>query len=170
MRKLVYTMFISNNRALFHLRWKENLVKHQRVSKYYENGCGFSNHIVFEVFNFSITKLNIYVGEATVSSSRCLAILFQNRQAVLFFINGTVTAVIELSQAFYLFESHSKNRQKLEDSDGIVNAAEVLKIRACLKLCRSCTFRVATLEKAVLPVIIFRYWSWQHEGSNISDK
>ena len=33
----VYTTFISNNRASFHLWWKKNLVKHQRVSKYYEN-------------------------------------------------------------------------------------------------------------------------------------
>ena len=37
--QLVYTMFISNNRASFHLWWKENLVKHQKVSKYYENDC-----------------------------------------------------------------------------------------------------------------------------------
>ena len=28
-------MFISNNRASFHLRWKESLVKHRKVSKYY---------------------------------------------------------------------------------------------------------------------------------------
>ena len=39
MRQLVYTMFISNNRAFFHLWRKENLVKHQRVSKHYENDC-----------------------------------------------------------------------------------------------------------------------------------
>ena len=32
------TMFISTNRASFHLRRKENLVKHQKVSKY-ENDC-----------------------------------------------------------------------------------------------------------------------------------
>ena len=32
-------MFISNNRASFHLWWKKNLVKHQRLSKYYENDC-----------------------------------------------------------------------------------------------------------------------------------
>ena len=30
-------MFVSNNRASFHLRGKENLVKHQKGSKYYEN-------------------------------------------------------------------------------------------------------------------------------------
>ena len=30
-------MFISNNRASFHLQWKKNLVKRQKVSKYYEN-------------------------------------------------------------------------------------------------------------------------------------
>ena len=41
MRQLVHTMFISNNRALFHLWWKENLVKHQNVWKYYENDCRF---------------------------------------------------------------------------------------------------------------------------------
>ena len=39
MRQLVYTMFISHNRASFHLWWKENLLKHQKVSKYYESGC-----------------------------------------------------------------------------------------------------------------------------------
>ena len=39
MRQPVYTMFISNNRASFHWWWKENLVKHQRASKYYENDC-----------------------------------------------------------------------------------------------------------------------------------
>ena len=33
-------MFISNNCASFHLWWKENLLKQQRVSEYYKNGCG----------------------------------------------------------------------------------------------------------------------------------
>ena len=32
-------MFVANNRASFHLWWKKNLVKHQNVSKYYENDC-----------------------------------------------------------------------------------------------------------------------------------
>ena len=32
-------MFISNNRLPFHLWSKGNLVKHQRVSEYYENDC-----------------------------------------------------------------------------------------------------------------------------------
>ena len=40
-RQLTYTMFISNNHTPFHLWWKEHLVKHQRVSKYYENDCRF---------------------------------------------------------------------------------------------------------------------------------
>ena len=41
MRQNVYTMFISNNR--------ENLLKHQRGSKYYENDCSF--------------KVAIYIGD-----------------------------------------------------------------------------------------------------------
>ena len=36
-------MLISNNRASFHLWWKKNLVKHQKVSEYYENGCRRKN-------------------------------------------------------------------------------------------------------------------------------
>ena len=35
-------MFISNNRASFHLWRKENLVKQQKVSKYYANDCGWA--------------------------------------------------------------------------------------------------------------------------------
>ena len=35
-RKLVYAMFISDNRTSFHLWWKDNLAKHQKVLKYYE--------------------------------------------------------------------------------------------------------------------------------------
>ena len=37
MWQLVYTMFISNNYASFHLWGKENFVKHQRVSKYFHH-------------------------------------------------------------------------------------------------------------------------------------
>ena len=32
-------MLIANNRTSFHLWGKENLVKHQKVSKHYENDC-----------------------------------------------------------------------------------------------------------------------------------
>ena len=34
-----HTMFVSNNRASFHLWRKEKLVKHQNVSRYFENDC-----------------------------------------------------------------------------------------------------------------------------------
>ena len=41
MRQLVYTFFITNIRASFHLWWKENLVKHQNVPQYYCNDCSY---------------------------------------------------------------------------------------------------------------------------------
>ena len=44
MRQLVYTIFITNNHASFHLWWKENLLKYQKVSKYYVHNC--SSHII----------------------------------------------------------------------------------------------------------------------------
>ena len=39
MRQLVYTILISNNHTSFHLWWNENVVKHPKVSKYYETDC-----------------------------------------------------------------------------------------------------------------------------------
>ena len=34
--------FITNNQVSFHLSWKENLVKHQNVSKYFDHGWNAS--------------------------------------------------------------------------------------------------------------------------------
>ena len=31
--------YVTNNHASFHLWWKENLLNHQKVSKYYEHDC-----------------------------------------------------------------------------------------------------------------------------------
>ena len=39
MRQLIIIMFITNSRASFNLWWKENLVKHQKVSKYCDHDC-----------------------------------------------------------------------------------------------------------------------------------
>ena len=48
-KSFVHTMFIGNNRASFHLWRKENLVKHQKVSKYYETDC-LQNFLFFCMF------------------------------------------------------------------------------------------------------------------------
>ena len=61
-----YTMFTSNNRALFHWWWKENLVKHQKVSKYYENGCKSKNvekhtqRIETKIFSKNFCNWNLF--------------------------------------------------------------------------------------------------------------
>ena len=47
-RQHVNTMLISNNCPSFHLWWKENLVKHRKVSKYYETDC-LQNFILLSV-------------------------------------------------------------------------------------------------------------------------
>ena len=49
-RQFVYTMFITNNCASFHLQWKE---KHQKVSKYYYPDCS-SVRLVVNI-NYTIT-------------------------------------------------------------------------------------------------------------------
>ena len=54
-------MFISNNRASFHLWWIENLVKYQKVSKYYENDCGQTSAI--ELFTKMVKSVNYLIIE-----------------------------------------------------------------------------------------------------------
>ena len=46
-RELVYAMFNTNNDASLHLLWKENLAKHQNVSKYYDRDYLKNCHLLF---------------------------------------------------------------------------------------------------------------------------
>ena len=39
MRHPIYSICIINKRALFHFWWKQNWVKFQKISEYYENDC-----------------------------------------------------------------------------------------------------------------------------------
>ena len=48
-RELVDTMIISNNRPSLHFWWKENLVKHQKVSKYYETDCKLHQGVLLKM-------------------------------------------------------------------------------------------------------------------------
>ena len=54
MRQLVYTIFISNNCASSNLWWKDNLVKHQQVSKYYENDF---------LLNLPLLFMSLFIGK-----------------------------------------------------------------------------------------------------------
>ena len=54
MWQLVYTIFISNNRPLFQLWRKENLVKHQKVSNYYEKACCLWYPKIPEIINWNL--------------------------------------------------------------------------------------------------------------------
>ena len=63
-RQQLYTTFISKNHTSFHLRWKENLLKHLNVSKYYDNDCSLISNSnleftglrnLFNNFNWSIS-------------------------------------------------------------------------------------------------------------------
>ena len=57
-------MFIANNRVSFHLWWKENLVRHQKVSKHYENDCRSSN------FNKALAEMITGSGNSIENSVR----------------------------------------------------------------------------------------------------
>ena len=57
----VYTIFISNNCALFHLWWLENLLKHQKVWKYYESGCLKSFLLLFMSLLIAPTDKNSHI-------------------------------------------------------------------------------------------------------------
>ena len=46
-RQLAYPIFITNDRALFYLRGKQNLLKHQKVSKFYNRGFSLNFFLLF---------------------------------------------------------------------------------------------------------------------------
>ena len=66
-RQPVDTMFISNNLTSFHLWWKENLVKYQKVSKCYENDC---------VQNFLLLFLSLLTAPVAKNSQILAGIYF----------------------------------------------------------------------------------------------
>ena len=56
-------MFISDNRQSFRLWWKENLVKHQKVLKYYQNWLSAKGFLAFYVFiHEEICQKQSYLG------------------------------------------------------------------------------------------------------------
>ena len=66
MRRLVHTMFITNNHASFHLWWKQNLVKYQKILKYYVHYCRCKICDLWVKFSFKM-QFEEYIGEKTPS-------------------------------------------------------------------------------------------------------
>ena len=63
-------MFISNNCPSFHLWRKENLLKHRKVSKYYELDCGSSN--IYQIKRASSNLLDVAINSIIVSKKKSL--------------------------------------------------------------------------------------------------
>ena len=78
MRQLVHTRLITNNRALFLLWWNGKLVKHHKVSKYYENDCRRSNFKRFVlIYILKPTSLKSWTTVVLVFSFFC-SVMFHN--------------------------------------------------------------------------------------------
>ena len=54
-------MFISNNHDSFHLWWHENFVKHQNVSKYYDQDCRFPQKTTAAYCRQNFVYVSVYV-------------------------------------------------------------------------------------------------------------
>ena len=63
MRQLVYTMFITNNHDSFHLCRHKNFLKHQNVSKYYDQIAEIKKYAKtdIKVFRSRLTLLNFLI-------------------------------------------------------------------------------------------------------------
>ena len=58
---LLIMMFINKNHASFHLWWKEDLVKHQKVSKYYDHHCQKNILLFFMSLSTALIVKNIHI-------------------------------------------------------------------------------------------------------------
>ena len=84
-------MFIANNPPLFHLRWKENLMKDQEVSKYYENDSScLKLQKLFWTANLSVKKMSPLRmrswGPYTATWDSCSSIYFKNIVSVIWIV------------------------------------------------------------------------------------
>ena len=79
----------------------DNLFKHLGFNRYLD-ASDLPNQIVLEDFKCSVTELNLNDGGATIGSKTFLLNPFQNRLSALLFMNGTVTAIIELSSFLFI--------------------------------------------------------------------
>ena len=111
-------MVIANNRFSHHLLWNENLMKHQKVSKYYENDSScLKLQRLFWTANLSVKKMSPLRmrswGPYTAARDSCSSIDFKNivsvlwivlRRAAVFHIRKLQTDVTEITQfLFFLF-------------------------------------------------------------------
>ena len=77
MRQLVCTMFLSNNCPSFHLWREENLVKHRKVSKYYETDCSVSIHYKISNYRGGFDGKNFWIYYlASLNKARSLYALY----------------------------------------------------------------------------------------------
>ena len=77
-------MFISNNRESFQLWGKENLVKNQKVSKYYGNDCRCHISRGYDTTNPIKRELSIYcapVSRAQFTYNNAMTLLDQVRKS-----------------------------------------------------------------------------------------
>ena len=72
MRQLVYILFITNNCASFHLWWKENLVKHQKVLQYYFHDRRYVASLLCNILYFtSVTIIFGYISKLLNKCRKC---------------------------------------------------------------------------------------------------
>ena len=96
-RQLVYTMFISYNRTSFHLRWKENLVEHRKVSKYYETGF---RYWIIKFINSFLSRIFTSVN-SMLSHSRIYFIWWDPKSSMFRFLIDSSNFATMLTKIFF---------------------------------------------------------------------
>ena len=105
--------FIANNHALFHLKWNENLLNHQKISKYYEHDCRSSSSNIYQNFkdtNFPYEKGSDWcdnISDNMLLTPQTLEELLMSGDAIIF-------VLIQLGFVISLKKSILASVQKIE--------------------------------------------------------
>ena len=100
MRQLIYTMFITNNRASFLLWWVENLAKHQKISKYCGNGCQASTNCAPKGYEHTATP-QLEHGMTKVYHNKVQVVLYIQLVTIKFVWMDQISAYILLFPRLY---------------------------------------------------------------------
>ena len=124
MRQFLYTIFITNNHASFHLRWKKKLVKHPNIAKIIlglvsSGKCG----LIFISAKFKVSEnLNLTVRRCS-AGQLWLAVLLN-----LFHATGPFLYLLKTSYTWYRKRRLSWNRSDRTIRISFRNFVEVFKI------------------------------------------
>ena len=156
MRQLIYTMFTSNNRASFHFWWKENLLKHQGVWKYYEDDCSTSGGVVGIIGVVRDSSINVFISTKTKWG------IYLWKHSIFKDINNFLPFTKKFTYVMFMLWLVSDFSSFLFSFLGFVDLSKLLtaSTRITWSLTASSSVIVPLIRSPAIDYLVLNFWKW----------